>query len=422
MHGVRCLVTVGRIALVLAAAAIVLTAGAYIARLGGWVGPGGVAQAVRGLARAPVPQHPNILLISIDTLRADHLSVYGSPIDTSPTLVGLARTGTVFSNAYSTSSWTTPAVVSMLTSVLPTRHGVNHGIVKDDRALVGQEVITNDLPILAEVLHQREYQTFGVAANVHLDGAFGFARGFDHYDCPGFVGAARVLETVRTWKAKIAPDKPYFAWIHFFDPHEPYVPREPWMTQFLAGRPRHPELENVPSARRFEKMNLSDELVDYVKLLYDSEIRFTDDYVGRVLAELGATENDFVIVVSDHGEEFGEHGLFAHGQSLYEASVRIPLIMRFPGERFANVTVSETVSIMDVFPTILEVAGLPAIPALQGTSVIPALSGEAKESRPIILHLSRDVELRAIVTEGWKLIYPQRSSPRSALRPSSGSR
>jgi arylsulfatase A-like enzyme len=355
-------------------------------------------------ARRAPERRPNIILISIDTLRPDHLSAYGYPIDTSPTLTGLAREGVTFANAYSTASWTAPAVVSLLTSALPIRHGVVHGVIRQG-SLFGQETVPTDFPILADTLRQNGYRTLGVAANVHMEGAFGFARGFDRYSCPGFVDADRVLEEVRTWKPEIDSGQPYFAWVHFFDPHEPYVAREPWLTEFLKGRPRHPDLENRPSARIFESMHLSPERLDYVKLLYDSEIRYTDDYVAQVMRELGTTDDDLVIVVSDHGEEFGEHGLFAHGSSLNEASVRIPLIMRFPRREFGGRVVTEPVSILDVFPTIAEVAQAPPIASADGTSLLGGLRNARVLPKPIFLQLSRrGLDLRSLLLDQWKLV------------------
>jgi arylsulfatase A-like enzyme len=364
----------------------------------------GLTVLIQHLAWRAPERGPNIVLISIDTLRPDHLSAYGHPIDTSPTLVGLARAGVTFANAYSTASWTAPAVVSLLTSVLPIRHGVVHGVVRRG-ALFGQETVPTDIPILADTLRQHGYRTLGVAANVHLEGEFGFARGFDRYSCVGFVDAEKVLEVVRTWKPEIELGGPYFAWVHFLDPHEPYVAREPWMTQFLGARARHLDLENLPSARMFESMDLSPERLDYVKLLYDSEIRYTDDHVAQVLHELGTTKDDLVIVVSDHGEEFGEHGLFAHGSSLNEGSVRIPLIVRFPREEFGGRVVTESASILDVFPTVAEVAHLPPVPGTEGTSMLARLRSTISAVSPIFLQLSRrGLYLRALVQDQWKPI------------------
>ncbi len=373
---------------------------------------GAVVVALRAWRPTPA-RPPNVVLVSIDTLRADHLSAYGRGAETSPTIDAVARAGVRFANAYSTSSWTAPAVVSMLTATLPSQHGVIHGVERSG-ALFGQETIPEDIPVVAEILRQRGYQTFGVTANVHLDGDFGFARGFDRYDQIGFVDADRVLETVRTWKATRRADRPYFAWVHFLDPHEPYEPREPWLTQFLGGRPRHAELDRTTPVRKLETMPLTDDALAYLEALYDSEIRHTDEHVKALFAELGVTDDDLVIVVSDHGEEFRDHGSFGHGQTLYEDNVRVPLVVRFPDRRFAGRVVDVPVSIMDVLPTIADVTGAAAPAQLAGRSLLGAVRGGAPEPRAIVLHLARrGIRLRAIVADGWKLIVDPRT-PESA--------
>jgi len=357
----------------------------------------------RGLdASAPI-RPPNIILITIDTLRPDHLSAYGHTVATSPTIDALARGGVTFTHAYSTSSWTAPAIASLLTSTLPLRHGVVHGVIRAGE-LYGQETVPPDLPNIPEMLRARGYRTLGVAANVHLEGEFGFARGFDRYSCPGFVSAEHVVDIVRTWTPDVTSQQPFFAWVHFLDPHEPYEPREPWLTEFLAGRPHHPELDSQP-AGSFAQIGLSGERLDYVKTLYDSEIRHTDERLAEVLRLLRVTDDDLVIFTSDHGEEFGEHGLFQHGRSLNEASVRIPLIVRYPRRELAGQTSAAPVSIMDVFPTILQVVGSPAPSGLDGTTLSAAQRVDPENPTPILLELfRRDQHLRALVLAPWKLI------------------
>ncbi len=364
------------------------------------------AALLAGCDRPSSRPRPNVVLVSIDTLRPDRLAAYGHSRPTSPTLDRLARTGVRFANAYSTSSWTVPAIASLLTSALPIRHGVVHGVVRQG-SLVGQEVVPADLPSLPETLQRHGYQTFGVAANVHLEGEFGFARGFDHYRCVGFADAEPVFETVRSWKTQRAAGRPYFAWVHFFDPHEPYIPRQPWMAEFLAGRPAHPDLDSRRGARTYERMELDGERLEYVKTLYDSEIRHTDAFVERTLAELGVTTDDLVIVLSDHGEEFGEHGIFGHGSSLHEASVRIPLIVRLPQEELAGLVVDERVSILDVFPTIAALLQAPMPAEIDGRSLLDGMRRPPLGPQPIFLQISRrKTHLDAFILEDWKLVSP----------------
>jgi arylsulfatase A-like enzyme len=179
------------------------------------------------------------------------------------------------------------------------------------------------------------------------------------------------------------------------------------MTQFLGGLPPHPDLDSRPSARIFEAMKIGGERLEYVKTLYDSEIRHTDEYVERVLAELGVTTDDLVIVLSDHGEEFGEHGLFAHGSSLHEASVRIPLIVRLPQEELGGLVVDERVSILDVFPTIAAAVQAPMPAETDGRNLLDGIRHLPLEPQPIILQLSRrGIDLDAFVLGDWKLVSP----------------
>ena len=170
----------------------------------------------------------NVVLITIDTLRTDHLSCYGYDRNTSPNIDKIAEKGIIFNNAIAPSSWTAPSVASLLTAVYPVNHGVNHGFgyVKD-KTLHVQEVFSSELVTLTEILKEHGYTTFGVASNLHLSEQLGFARGFDYFTCLPFLDAPLVNETVCSWESEIKNADRFFLWAHYFDPHHYYSARAP---------------------------------------------------------------------------------------------------------------------------------------------------------------------------------------------------
>ena len=180
--------------------------------------------------------HPSLLLITIDTLRADRLPFYGYKRNTAPFLGKLAEHGIVFTNAYSTSSWTVPAVTSMVTGVYPSSHGITRGSIK--KAHVYRQVrIPRKLPNLPEQLQALGYRTYAITANTHLMKDLGFGRGFDRYDCIGFCTAEKVNRVFLEWKQEIeSQNSPVFVWLHYFDPHIPYIGRQPWLNQSHVAR------------------------------------------------------------------------------------------------------------------------------------------------------------------------------------------
>lgn len=318
---------------------------------GGWLGwrngwPIGPASAGR----------PSILLVSIDTLRADHVGSYGYRAAATPVIDALAARGLRFEQAETVTPLTLPAHASLLSGTFPAFHGV-----RDNGSFyVGDEVTT-----LAEVLKAHGYRTAGFVGAYVLDHRWGIAQGFDHYyddfDLSRFEMAAgldaaqrpgsEVVDHALAWLAGEG-DQPFFAWVHLYDPHSPYAPPEPYRSRFPAT------LEGA----------------------YDGEIAATDAQVGRLVDSLTSSrrlENTVIVVVGDHGESLGEHGEQQHGFFVYDASVRIPLI--FAGPRVPTRAVPDQVRIVDVMPTILELAGVGAPPAVQGVSLMPLGRGERQD-------------------------------------------
>ena len=327
----------------------------------------------------------NVLLITIDTTRADHLSVLGYERDTTPYLEAFAAQGTSFTTAYSPTSTTGPTHSTIMTSLYPAAHRV----VKNGLTL------SEDFTTIAEHLKSAGYETGAIVSAFVLSGKFGYAQGFDTYydtflmdesthERPNWEGrtveggfdrrADFTTARAQEWLANRShPDQPFFLWIHYFDPHDPYTPPEPYASRFAressAGRTRR-------------------EMIDR----YDAEIAFTDDQIGVLftsLAQAGLNDNTLVVVAADHGEGLGQHGYYRHGVDVYEEAVRVPLLFRWPGQIPAGRTLNAPVGLIDLAPTICELVGAELnLSDVQGTSLASVLYNptEPEPDRPVFLY------------------------------------
>ena len=325
-----------------------------------------------GCARQP----PNVLVILIDTLRADRVGTPQSDALT-PFLGSLARRGFFFRNAYAQSSWTNPSVASLMTSRYQSQH----------RVTAFQSVLSPDEVTLGEVLQQHGYATGGFVANFLLRTNLGFGQGFDHYQTysrsektpdgkPGFIKerAERINHEALNWLDGLSSQKsraPVFLYLHYMEPHNPYDPPDEYLDRVRGDRPR-PDRIAVNERMGFPNMGyFTDDQVQAVKDFYDAEVISIDTALRGLFDELAARrflDNCVVVVVADHGEEFREHGLMGHHQTLYEEVVRIPLIVLVPGHDSGS-TVQPVVSLVDVAPTVLDFAGVPAPAAFEGGSL-----------------------------------------------------
>ena len=329
---------------------------------------------------------PNVLLISIDTLRADHLGCYGYEKPTSPALDAFARTAVVFEEAQASASWTLPSLASALTSEYSSTHGCwNFGSTLDESFLT-----------LPEILVAAGYDTGCAASHIFVTTRHGLQQGIVHTDDsyaypeiePDKAVTSQVIadKGIRFLDQKAAsPERePWFLWLHFFDPHEDYLQHAGITEQFATpGQPPAP-IE-----------------------LYDGEIRYTDLHFGRVLEALdrtGFTANTMVVVVSDHGEEFMDHGGLRHGHTLYRELVRVPLLIRAPG--IAPSRVHELVRTVDLLPTVLDIVGLPSPAGIAGRSLVPRMRGEPEEVLPALaeIALSEPLTMDSVITERVKLV------------------
>lgn len=382
---------------------------------------GAVLAALLGCGTASdSPRPPNVLLVTIDTLRADRVSAYGHARETTPVLDGLAARGVRFENAYASSSWTAPSVASLLTSLQPASHGVEHGhVVTGDKVtadgVAEQEGLADALALWPELLGPAGYTRFAVTANAHLDARFGFARGFDRYRCVGFTDLSAVEAVLDEWEPELLAAAPWFLWVHLFDPHAPY---EAWADWIRRERPDFralpAPLAGVKMAAQYQAMGVrrGTPAFDLVNLAYDSEVARSDAAIGRLLERLDVGPHDLVLVTSDHGESFLEHGRFGHGYNLHEEVVRVPLVLHLPGGPAGRV-VDAPVRGIDLLPTVLDALDLPAPSTLQGRSLLPLLRGDEAAPRDVVLDLQRfpSVSARAIRRGPWKYIAPRRGEP-----------
>jgi arylsulfatase A-like enzyme/Tfp pilus assembly protein PilF len=306
--------------------------------------------------RAQQDQRPNVLLVTLDTVRADRIGAYGYKPAATPNLDRIAREGVRFADATTQAPLTAPAHAALLTGLYPTRLGV-----KDNAS----SPLPDSAQTLAESLEESGYRTGAFIGAFILDRPYGFAQGFDHFDgtFEGFrpelkQQAQRIAEDVVSpavaWIKAAPAGAPFFAWIHLYDAHLPYSAPAPYRAKF-AARP------------------------------YDGEIAYVDAQVGRLLAALSATgalDRTIVMAVGDHGESLGEHGEEDHGMFLYESVLRIPWLVRLPKAERAGIVVGEQVRAIDVTPTILELAGVQAKTNVDGVSVARVIRGQARRDPP----------------------------------------
>jgi arylsulfatase A-like enzyme len=319
------------------------------------------------------PQRPNVVVILIDTLRADHLGFYGYPKELAPFLARIAEESVVFDRAFSTSSWTAPSTSSLFTSLYPNQHGVVKGfnMTRKRNARLTREghdtIELNRLPATVTTLPERfksmGYTTFGLASNPNIGEEMGFDRGFDHFARDLNWTASDFLEQLTRWEGPIKESHPFFLYLHFNDVHGPYEEREPY----------------------YEKQQgwLEDRRARYL-----SSIGYTDEYIRRIYERLGLDKDTILVVVSDHGEEFHDHGGLAHDPSLYIELNRVVMLFHAPSLGVAPQRIAPNVSLIDVLPTLVELVAGEPVEAAEGMSLVPALR-KAPEGDALLKSLNR---------------------------------
>ncbi len=337
---------------------------------------------------------PLVVLYLVDTLRADHTTPYGYARQTTPELEAFARDAVVFETPIVSASWTKPSVASIFTSLLPGRH----------RAVQLRDSLQPGLVTLAELLSANGYATGAAIANsvIYSEGTH-FDQGFDFYvglhgkgDRPSkLVNAAKVVDTAIEW-IDARRGLPTFLYAHTMDPHVPYVPPPPFDRMFEP----HP-IEGHPGV---DPRTDYKEPLDRERLIaqYDGAVAYGDQEFGRLMRELkarGLYERALIIFLADHGEEFQDHGQWLHGRSVFDELIRVPLIIKWPGERDAGRRVAQQVQSVDILPTILRCQGLdvPPPPVINGRPLQEVLEGNIP-TRPAVSEISH----RGIVAHGMR--------------------
>ncbi len=337
---------------------------------------------------------PSILLISIDTLRVDHLSCYGYQRATTTNIDCLAEDGVRFMNAYSAAVWTPPAHASMLTGLYPSRHGV-----------IDQNKLADSVPTLAQVLQQEGYQTCGFVNNSQVGELVGLDRGHDDFheiwiglshnqylkrvahklkSSLGYLdsGAAETNRRVTHWfDNSWDRQRPFYMFLHYLEPHNPLGAPHPFRNRFVEttqdiDQQKVRALAHNPLVYYTDDITVSRSENERLLALYDGEIAYIDHKIGEVVARLralGVYDNTLIVLTADHGEHFGEHGHYSHVASLYEEIVHIPMCVKFPSSCNLQGVASTPVQHVDLFPTVLDILGTdyPGEHELPGKSLVP---------------------------------------------------
>lgn len=361
--------------------------------------------------RSPAPSvarladRPNVIVYLIDTLRSDHLGAYGYSLPTSPNIDAFASDATLFENVVAQASWTKPAVASVLTGLNPQIHGVNGR----------RDALSPDAETLAETLWDAGYETAAIYTNGNLS-HMKLGQGFATYKHlrEGKHEAIHVLsdrlhEEAMGWLDRRETEKPFFLYLHATDPHSPYTPPKEYLDQIgqTVDDPSVGLIENVKELRRHQSD--PQDLEDLVAL-YDAEIAFNDHHFGRLIEELkrrGLYDSSLIVLLSDHGEEFFDHGWWQHGKTLYAEQLAVPLIVRFPGGYARGTSVDSIAQQIDLFPTILRAAGVEVPEVLPGRSLLPRGDGARNVGAPIHAVSYLDLDDRraeSVTTAEGKLI------------------
>jgi arylsulfatase A-like enzyme len=377
-----------------------------------------LAVATDGCAPAPRPtEGANVVILMVDALRADRLGCYGHTAPTSPFVDTLAREGVLFERAFSAAPQTVPSALSLWSGVYPSRHGNLYFPTRDAFRMPGRRYrprVPAGLPLMAELFAQHGYTTAAVMSNPWLRPEFGFARGFDHYvhlprrrrPVPRGpqvnANALNLLGHVKGGR--------FLLYVHYMDVHNPYEPPAAYRDAFAGRLPGRYVYLNGP----FPLVQPED--LAFTQALYDAGVRAVDDQIrdiGLMIRAHGLGPSTIVVVLSDHGDEFQEHGGLGHGWTLHEEMLHTPLVVVHPGLVPAGRRIATPVSHVDLLPTLLDLTGLPIPPGLDGVSLAPLLLGAEDEGdRPERALYAELGDGRAIRRGERKLIRMERNGTR----------
>jgi arylsulfatase A-like enzyme len=349
---------------------------------------------------------PHVLLVSLDTLRPDHLPCYGYERDTAPTLTRLAEQGAVMLHAYAPSPSTVPSHASLFTGLYPGRHRMFNFLNR----------LADDETTLAELLAAAGWRTVSVSSSVRFRAGSGFEQGFDdvvRFDRLPKNERSRAVTDAVLERLAGGDDRPSFVFAHYFGSHEPYAAPEPYRSRWHKGldSPVPEATSRYLQLHRWPGQDVPPETLEYLRALYDGEIRYLDAEIARLLDGLeaaGRLDDTLVIVTSDHGEEFKEHGGLSHSAHLHEELLRVPLLVRWPAVVAAGQRLEHPVELTDVLPTVLELVGVAAPAGLDGTSFADALAGRGGPSlNDVVFGQRRDAHWTVTASVGgarYKLV------------------
>jgi len=359
----------------------------------------GCGQQPEASGKAP----PDILLILVDALRADHISGYGYARKTTPFLDEYTEKGVRFSSAYSHSSHTKISVASLFTGLLPPSHGVRTAAIKEQAGRVKSDTLSTSVDTLAEILQRHGYSTAGFVTNPHVQAFQGFAQGFDEYQYGDF-DARSLNQRAISWLENHSRS-PYFLYLHYMDVHYPYDPPRPYRTRYVEERKGlKPLFIYGPASRK-----VSQEKIDDTVALYDAQINYWDDsfreFIER-LDERSLLENAVVVIVSDHGDEFNDHGGFGHGFTLYTEMIHVPMYFIFEGKLASGIVRDDLVQLIDVVPTLYGLSGIETVGMnLEGVDLFDSRHEEADTDRRVYSETYLGEKPRSVRTVGQQLVF-----------------
>ena len=336
-------------------------------------------------ALEPVKPARNLIVILIDTVRADHLKPFDERARVhSDQIVRTAAEATVFERAFAQENWTMPSTATVLTGLFPTTH----------QAKTETNKVPDSVQLASQHFRKLGFTTAAFIANGYVSGKFGFERGWDqwtNYVREGKPNRAQfVADDVIAWLDHRQKDKRFFLYVHTIDPHVPYMPPKEYRALY-DDDPYDGPIVGTETAQLLEKikvgaLHLNDRDKRRLEALYDGEISYHDDHLARIFSALegaGLLDDTLVVITSDHGEEFFDHGSVGHGHTMYEELLHVPLIVRLPGAgKGSGRRVDADVGTVDVLPTACEILGVPAPAEVEGRSLVPLLEGDADDGWP----------------------------------------
>ncbi len=357
----------------------------------------------------------NVVIVSVDTLRADRLGCYGNPVPTSPEIDRFAGDAVIFENTIAQAPSTLPSHASLLTSLLPSHHGASYGLSTP----LPEEIITT-----AEVLRDAGWATAAFTGGGQLAPAYGIAQGFDRYEEPRQADTLNnTVEAAVEWLESEQPER-FLLFLHTYEVHSPYTPEPEILAQLESGY--EGDLPPTISNELIDRINSGEvELgqgdLEHILACYDAEIRSTDAGFGRFVAylrEAGLYDNTLIVFTSDHGEEFGEHGVVGwHSHTLYDELLRVPLLVKFPQKWAAGQSINSQVRLIDVAPTITGTLGLDPVEQFTGTDLRRVVEACTPADLAAVSQQDSDTGFRysSLRTGEWK-IYPSKLFNRDTMR------